>query len=83
MTIMAEVIDVVASESRFRLLMRTYATRAARKFIHGFDSRLRFYSDLDAVVYVVAHERNVVQRIYGLPAERGFRSYRTALTRAA
>ena len=71
-TIMTENIDVVASESRFRLLMRTYATRAARKFIPGFDSRLRFYSDLDAMVYVVAHEWDVVQRVYGLPPERGF-----------
>jgi glycosyltransferase involved in cell wall biosynthesis len=71
-TIMTENIDVVASESRFRLRTRAYATKLARRLVPGFDGRLSFYGELDAIVYVVPHEWNVVQRIYGLPPDKGF-----------
>ena len=69
--LMTENYDVVASESRSRLLLRSVATRAARAIVPGFDRKLSFYRELDALVYVVPHEWRVVQQIYGLPAERG------------
>jgi glycosyltransferase involved in cell wall biosynthesis len=70
--VMTENYDVVASESRARLFMRSCATRAARALVPGFDRRLSFYRELDALVYVVPHEWTVVQQIYGLPPENGF-----------
>ncbi|MGD0734801.1 MAG: hypothetical protein ABR976_06620 [Terracidiphilus sp.] len=70
--LMREIYDVVASESRPRLLMRAWATRAARALVPGFDQRLNFYRELDALVYEVPHEWTVVQQIYGLPPEKGF-----------
>jgi len=70
--LMTENYDVVASESRSRLLLRSWATRAARTLVPGFDRRLSFYRELDALVYVVPHEWKVVQQIYGLPPEKGF-----------
>ena len=71
-TIMTETFDVVASESRTRLLMRACATRVARRLVPGFDDRLSFYRELDAIVYAVPHEWDVVQRLYGLPLDKGF-----------
>lgn len=71
-TVMTENFDVVASESRFRLFMRANITRASRAIIPSFDRRLGFYRDLDAVVYVVPHEWDVVRYIYQLPLEKGF-----------
>jgi glycosyltransferase involved in cell wall biosynthesis len=70
--LMTENYDVVASESRSRLFMRTLATRSARAIVPGFDRRLSFYRELDALVYVVPHEWVVVRQIYGLPPERGY-----------
>jgi glycosyltransferase involved in cell wall biosynthesis len=71
-TIMTENFDVVASESRPRLFTRAFATRVARKLMPNFDSRLSFYRDLDAIVYVVPHEWDAVQQIYNLPSDKGF-----------
>ena len=71
-TIMSESFDVVASESRYRLFMRTCATRAARALIPSFEKRLSFYRELDAIVYNVPHEWDVVRQIYHLPSEKGF-----------
>lgn len=71
-TVMTEVFDVVASESKYRLLMRRYATRAARALMPGFDNRLSFYRDLDALVYNAPHEWDVVRQIYRLPPEKGY-----------
>jgi glycosyltransferase involved in cell wall biosynthesis len=70
-TVMTEVFDMVASESRYRLLMRTGATRAARALIPGFDNRVSFYRELDAIVYCVPHEWDVVRQIYRLPPAKG------------
>jgi len=70
--LMREIYDVVASESQSRLLMRSWATKAARAFVPSFDRRLNFYRELDALVYEVPHEWTVVQQIYGLPPEKGF-----------
>jgi len=70
--VMTENFDVVASESRSRLFMRTCATRAARALIPSFDRQLSFYRELDAMVYVVPHELDVVRQIYCLHQEKGF-----------
>jgi glycosyltransferase involved in cell wall biosynthesis len=70
--VMTENYDVVASESRSRLFMRSWATKAARAVFPGFDQRLSFYRELDALVYVVPHEWTVIQQIYDLPPQRGF-----------
>ncbi len=71
-TIMTENFDVIASESQTRLFMRACATRVARTVLPGFDGRLSFYRHLDALVYVVPHEWDVVRQIYRLPPDRGF-----------
>jgi len=71
-TVMSESFDVVASESKYRLFMRTCATRAARALIPSFDKRLSFYCELDAIVYNVPHEWDAVRQIYHLPSEKGF-----------
>ncbi len=71
-TVMTENFDVVASENRYRLFTRGLVTRAARALIPNFDSRLNFYRELDALVYVVPHEWDVVRKIYRLPPEKGF-----------
>jgi glycosyltransferase involved in cell wall biosynthesis len=70
-TVMTEIFDVVASESRYRQLMRIYATRAARALIPRFDNSVSFYRDLDAMVYCAPHEWDVVRQIYRLPTEKG------------
>jgi glycosyltransferase involved in cell wall biosynthesis len=72
MTIMTENFDTVASESNARILMRSVETRLARKFLPGFNRRISFYQDLDALVYVVPHELEVVSKIYGAAVSKGF-----------
>jgi glycosyltransferase involved in cell wall biosynthesis len=71
-TVMTEIFDTVASQSRYRLFMRACATRASRVLIPSFDKRLSFYRELDAMVYIFPHEWDVVRNIYHLPPERGF-----------
>jgi glycosyltransferase involved in cell wall biosynthesis len=71
-TVMTEIFDMVASQSRYRLFMRACATRASRALIPSFDKRLSFYRELDAMVYIFPHEWDVVRQIYHLPPERGF-----------
>jgi len=70
-TVMTENFDVVASESKTRLWVRAVMTRVGRRISRGYNDRLRFYDDLDALAYVVPHEWEVVRQIYDLPAEKG------------
>ena len=70
--VMTENYDVVASESRFQLLLRSCATGAAKTLVPSFGNKISFYSELDAMVYVVRHELDVVRRIYRLPSKKGF-----------
>jgi glycosyltransferase involved in cell wall biosynthesis len=68
---MAEAFDVVASESGNRRFIRKWATKAARRILPSFDARLSFYDDLDALIYIVQHEWDVIREVYELPQERG------------
>jgi glycosyltransferase involved in cell wall biosynthesis len=64
-TVMTENFDTVASESSSKLWMRALTTRVARKCFPGVDRSYNFYRELDALVYVVSHEYQVIRQIYG------------------
>jgi glycosyltransferase involved in cell wall biosynthesis len=70
-TVMTENFDVVASESEMKIMKRTIFTKIARKVLPGYAERIGFYRQLDALVYVVPHELEVVRRIYDLPDKHG------------
>jgi glycosyltransferase involved in cell wall biosynthesis len=70
-TVMTETFDLVASESNLRIRKRIIFTRMASKYLPGYAERVSFYRDLDALVYIVPHELDVVRRIYDVPDQRG------------
>jgi glycosyltransferase involved in cell wall biosynthesis len=70
-TVMTETFDLVASESNISIKKRTIFTRVASRYLPGYAERVSFYRDLDALVYIVPHELDVVRRIYDVPDQRG------------
>lgn len=71
--VMTESLDQTASRSRVRLFGQQQITRLAQATLGGLTARLAWdsYNELDAAVYIVRHELETAQYLFGMPAARG------------
>jgi glycosyltransferase involved in cell wall biosynthesis len=72
--VMTENLDMTASRSRPKLFLQRAFTRLAQTILPGLTNRLAWevYRELDAMVYVVPHEWEVAQYLFGANTDRGY-----------
>jgi len=72
--VMTETCDQTASRSRGKLFAQRWVTKLTRAVVpHGLTVRLAWdvYQELDAMVYLVPHEWETVQYLFGADPQRG------------